>query len=105
MTQVPKFTPHPQSAPGDFYVQNGECLACGFPHVIAPDLIGWADAKAPHCGWEKEPVTPGELERACGAGRSRFNVSSILGSDRALLSRVQSTYCDYPVEATCASRA
>ena len=40
MACAPKFTPHPKSAPGDFYVVKGECLACGVPHVVAPDLVG-----------------------------------------------------------------
>ncbi|HYX53479.1 MAG TPA: hypothetical protein VE783_08500, partial [Candidatus Limnocylindrales bacterium] len=35
--------PHPKNAPGDFYVQYGECTACGAPEPVAPDLIGWDD--------------------------------------------------------------
>ncbi len=42
----PKFTAHPKSAPGDFYVEKGQCLACGVPQVVAPDLVGWADYNA-----------------------------------------------------------
>jgi len=53
MACVPRFTPHPKSAPGDFYVEKGQCLACGVPHVVAPDLVGWADEKIPHCFWKK----------------------------------------------------
>jgi len=53
LASVPKFTPHPKSAPGDFYVEKGQCLACGVPHVVAPDLVGWADEKIPHCFWKK----------------------------------------------------
>lgn len=49
MTGIPKFVPHPESARGDFYVVKGECLACGYPRVVAPDLIGWTSEKIPHC--------------------------------------------------------
>src|SRR5580700_3808467 len=45
MACVPKFTPHPNSMPGDFYVEKGQCLACGVPHVVAPDLVGWTDKR------------------------------------------------------------
>ena len=50
-----KFRAHPQSAPGDFYVVNGECINCGAPHAVAPDLIGWADSGDSHCIWKKQP--------------------------------------------------
>jgi hypothetical protein len=38
-----QFEGHPQSAAGDFYVVNDQCISCGTPHAVAPDLIGWAD--------------------------------------------------------------
>jgi hypothetical protein len=34
---APKLTPHPESAPGDFYVEKGMCLSCGVPHVVAKE--------------------------------------------------------------------
>ena len=32
--------PHSKNAPGDFYVEDAECMTCGYPHVLAPDLDG-----------------------------------------------------------------
>jgi hypothetical protein len=64
MERGPKFTPHPESSLGDFYVEKGQCLACGAPHVVAPDLIGWAINDVHHCIWKKQPETPVELEQA-----------------------------------------
>jgi hypothetical protein len=55
MACAPKFTPHSKSAPGDFYVVKGQCLACGVPLVVAPDLVGWTGEKIPHGFWKKQP--------------------------------------------------
>jgi hypothetical protein len=72
MPNVRRFKAHPQSAPGDFYVVNDECVSCGAPHAAAPDLIGWAtNVENEHCIWKKQPETPEELEQAFAA----FNAS------------------------------
>ena len=97
MTGVPKFIPHPKSALGDFYVVKGECLACGYPHVVAPDLIGWTGEKIPHCYWKKQPETSAELERAIGVLEAQeLECHRYAGTDPAILDRVLSAYCDYP---------
>jgi hypothetical protein len=94
---APKFTPHPKSAPGDFYVTEGECLACGVPHVVAPDLVGWTGESIPHCFWTKQPETPEELERAIAVLEAQeLDCHRYAGTDPAILNRVLSTYCDYP---------
>ena len=95
----PKFTPHPKSAPGDFYVVNGECLACGVPHVVAPDLVGWADEKLSQCFWKKQPETPAELERALAVLEAQeLECHRYAGTYPAILKRAPSTYCDYPMQ-------
>jgi hypothetical protein len=80
-----RFESHPQSAPGDFYVVNRECVSCGAPHVVAPDLIGWVDTKLSHCIWKKQPETKEELEQAFAA----FDMSCVscyryAGTDRSI---------------------
>jgi hypothetical protein len=98
MTCLPKFTPHPKSAPGDFYVVKGECLACGVPHVVAPDLVGWTGEKIPHCFWKKQPKTPAELERAIAVlDAQELECHRYAGTDPAILNRVLSTYVDHPM--------
>lgn len=99
MVCVPKFTPHPRSAAGDFYVEKGQCLACGVPHVVAPDLVGWTDEKVQHCFWKKQPETPAELERAIAVLETQeLKCHRYAGTDPAILDRVLSTYCDYPMQ-------
>jgi hypothetical protein len=59
----PRFAPHPQSAPGDFYVIQNECITCGVPHVVAPELMDWTDDRY-HCFWKRQPENEEELEHA-----------------------------------------
>jgi hypothetical protein len=99
MPGVPKFISHPKSAPGDFYVEKGKCLACGVPHVVAPDLVGWTDEKFPHCFWKKQPETPAEVERAIGVLEAQeLGCHRYAGTDLAILERLLSTNCDYPMQ-------
>src|SRR5579884_1416133 len=91
-----RFKSHPQSAPGDFYVVNGECITCGAPHAVAPDLIGWATGSGdPHCIWKKQPETELEPAQAFDA----FSASCVgcyryAGSDPAVIERIGVEYCD-----------
>lgn len=57
-----KYTAHPQSAPGDFYVVNNECMVC-VPHHLAPELMAWTE-DGYHCFWKKQPERPEEMEHA-----------------------------------------
>jgi hypothetical protein len=44
--------PHCMNAPGSFYVVNQDCMTCGYPHVLAPDLMAWeidSDGHEAHC--------------------------------------------------------
>lgn len=101
MAAPPKFRPHPQSAPGDFYVVHTECLACGMPHVVAPDLVGWAEEEGAHCIWKKQPQTPPEIDRAIAVLESQdLECHRYAGTDRAILDRVPVTYCDHPIPNT-----
>ena len=91
----PKFTPHPQSAPGDFYVENQGCTACGVPHVVAPDLMAWADDNRNHCIWKRQPQTPQELDQAVAVLESQeLGCHRYAGDDPAILKRIPAEYCD-----------
>jgi hypothetical protein len=101
MNKKPRPIPHPASAPGDFYVENGVCLICGVPHVVAPDLIGWQDARMRHCIWKTQPETPKEFEQAFKvfevqeAGCHRY-----AGTDQSILERIPPEFCDNPLRPT-----
>jgi len=60
--------PHPENAPGDFYVENGCCLTCEMPFILAPELFAWSSNEgAFHCYVKRQPATPGELEQMLSA--------------------------------------
>jgi hypothetical protein len=97
ITEGPRtFKSHPQSAPGDFYVVNGECISCGAPHAVAPDLIGWAaDSEYEHCIWKKQPETQQEMEQAFDAfAASCISCYRYAGTDRGVMERIGFEYCD-----------
>ena len=95
---VHRFKAHPQSAPGDFYVVNGECISCGAPHAVAPDLIGWARVgpdESDHCIWKKQPETMLEFEQAIMASEaSEVGCYRYAGQDRKIISRIGREYCN-----------
>ena len=90
---------HPQSAPGDFYVVNGQGLACGAPHTVAPDLIGWADLPPgvyPHCIWKKQPETEDEWDQAYSAFlAAEIKCYRYAGKDPQVIARLGEDYCDH----------
>src|SRR6185436_18661928 len=91
-----KFKSYPDSAPGDFYVENEECVSCGAPHEAAPDLIGWS-GDGSHCIWKKQPATPKELKQAFAA--FYFNCVGCYryaGTDRSIMEEIGLDRCDYP---------
>jgi hypothetical protein len=95
MSSVRRFHSHPESADGDFYVVNNECIACGAPHVVAPDLIGWAKTDEHHCIWKKQPETPEELEQAFAAfDASEVGCYRYAGTDPVVIARIGHEYCD-----------
>jgi hypothetical protein len=75
-------------------------LACGVPHVVAPDLVGWTgEGKVQHCFWKKQPETPVELDRAIAVlDAQELACHRYAGTDPAILDRVLSTFCDYPIQ-------
>ena len=84
--------PHSMNAPGLFYVVNQDCMTCGYPHVLAPDLMAWemnSEGREAHCYFRKQPETSQEIEQAvkavegscCGALR-------YAGSDPDIIKRI-----------------
>ena len=53
---------HALNAAGDFYVEEGCCLACAMPFEVAPDLFAWADGEY-QCYVKSQPTTSLELDR------------------------------------------
>jgi hypothetical protein len=69
-----------------------KCMACGYPHVLAPDLMAWerdTEGRESHCYFKKQPVIPHEIEQAIKAIRgSCCGALCYSGSDREILKRI-----------------
>ena len=53
------------NVPGDFYVEDGCCVACTLPVSEAPNLIGEDETNGGyHCYFKKQPTTPEEVNEA-----------------------------------------
>lgn len=85
-TTPPRF---PLNAPGDFFVEDGMCIACAAPEHEAPELMAHTEHEADgyHCYFRRQPETPEEVEHAiravcvscCEAVRYGGNDPKILG--------------------------
>jgi hypothetical protein len=93
----------PENAPGDFYVENQVCIACGAPEAEAPLLIEHSKAEYGHCYFKKQPENEVELEMAICA----MQVSCIAGiryggNDQSIIQRLfklgLENECDYAPE-------
>jgi hypothetical protein len=95
------------NAPGDFYVEDGMCIACGAPKAAAPGLVVFhidpdGNDRRTHCYFRRQPISPTEVEQAIQA----VHVSCCAavrygGSDPTILQRLaalgNSDSCDEPV--------
>jgi len=92
------FDRHPLSVPGDFYVENGYCMACGVPESIAPDLIGNTEETEItlwHCYWRKQPKTDKEIKQAIDILHSQeLDCHRYAGNDPKILKRLPRQCCD-----------
>lgn len=91
--------PTSNSSPAIRTVVNGECLSCGAPRAVAPQVVGWASPSEDHCIWTKRPETPEQLDQAIAV----FDVQEVgchryAGTDPTILSRISPEYCDRPTE-------
>jgi hypothetical protein len=96
------FGAHPRNAPGGFYVVNTECITCGYPHVLAPELMEWetdSEGRPGHCFFRKQPETMIELLHAVKAvagsccGALRYH-----GSDHETIKMLKDAGCGDSVD-------
>jgi len=75
---------YPKNVEGPFYVENGECIACGALEIEADGLMSHDDTS--HCFFSRQPISPDEVDSAiratcascCGAIRYGGNDPAIL---------------------------
>jgi hypothetical protein len=90
-----RFDRHPLNVPGDFYVENGCCIACGVPESIAPELIGRTEEEVWHCYWKKQPKTKEEIKQAVDILHSQeLGCHRYAGTDSEILKQLPKDCCD-----------
>jgi len=62
----PPLAPHPENAPGDFYVEDGCCITCGIPLSEAPEVFDWAKG-GNHCIVARQPQSSASVTRTLRA--------------------------------------
>ncbi|MCH9680602.1 MAG: ferredoxin [Deltaproteobacteria bacterium] len=92
--------PHPNNAPGPFYVTNGCCTACGVPESIAPELFAADDDG--HCFVKRQPATSAESDSMLRVLRTQeLGCIRYAGSDADVRRRLgeagESAVCDHPL--------
>lgn len=91
---VRSLDPYPENAPGPFYVQRHECIACGVPKTVAPDLVEFDAETMDHCYFKKQPTSPDEIFLAiravevCCCGSYRYS-----GDDEEIKKRLKKAGC------------
>ena|ERR1700758_1003042 len=95
MESTGRFDRHPLNVPGDFYVENRCCMACGVPESIAPELIGRTGEEVWHCYWKKQPKTNEEIKQAIDILHTQeLGCHRYAGSDSKILKRLPRECCD-----------
>jgi hypothetical protein len=61
-TSSRRHAPHPNNAPGPFYVVNDCCTLCGVPE-FAPTLFELDFGEGNHCWVKRQPTTAAELDQ------------------------------------------
>jgi hypothetical protein len=100
MPSPPK--PHPDNAPGAFYVEDGCCTACGVTVDVAPDVFSWVEGpEHTYCVVAHQPRTADALDRTLVAMWSgELDCVRYRGSDPDILRRIaemdMASLCDHP---------
>jgi len=93
---LPPTSDQPEAV-GDFYVEQHECVICGVPAAVAPDLIRHHGTACGSCYFIKQPTTPAEIDQAVAAVQeSCVCAVRYRGSDPAILCRISPMSVDNP---------
>lgn len=89
---IRKYQAYPENARGPFYVVDDECIMCGAPESVAPDLIAFhEEGNRSHCFFKKQPETPEEIDRAVMAvGANCCGSYRYAGSDDLVKEKLKS---------------
>lgn len=77
-------------------------MTCGYPHVLALDLIAWdtdAEGRESHCYFKKQPETPQEIDQAVDAiNGSCCGAVRYAGSDPEIIQKLNDVGCEDAID-------
>lgn len=93
MSKFPKPNdPHSLNVPGEYYVEDGCCTACGVPQSLAGDFFGekYTDGSSQyHCYIKKQPQSGKDLDRLIVAMQyQEFDCIRYRGKDQYILDKL-----------------
>ena len=93
-----------QNTPGDFYVEANRCIACGWPHLEAPELMNDPDGDWGEGYFRRQPQNEEEVRRAIDAIQcSCIEALRYGGTDADIIKRLHELElghcCDHPLTA------
>ena len=81
---------------------NQDCMTCGYPHVLAPDLMVWelnSEGREAHCYFRKQPETLHETEQAVKAvAGSCCDALRYCGSDPEIIQKLKDAGCKEAID-------
>ncbi len=87
---------------GDFYVNCDQCIVCGAPETVAPDLIDHSKLEYGVCYFKKQPETPEEVRQAIDAmSVSCIEALRYRGKNETILKRL----CEIGLDHLCDEKA
>jgi hypothetical protein len=90
------------NASGPFYEVNQDCMTCGYPHVLAPDLMAWemnSEGREAHCYFRKQPETSQEIGQAVKAvAGSCCGALRYCGSDPEIIQKLKDAGCKEAID-------
>lgn len=77
-------------------------MTCGYPHVLALDLIAWdtdTEGCESHCYFKKQPETPQEIDQAVDAiNGSCCGAVRYAGSDPEIIQKLKDVGCEDAID-------
>jgi hypothetical protein len=99
-----RFDAEPENAPGDFYVERGQCIICMLPVETAPGIFGFHDASTvsgshagSHCYVARQPSSSAEVASAVEAlTHSCCQAIRYAGTDPDIIARIRAaSHCTH----------
>jgi hypothetical protein len=86
----------PENADEDFYVVRNQCMRCGTPHVLAPDLMNDDKTDFVECYFRRQPTNEKEEDQAIEAlSQSEIEALRYAGTNPRIIAAIRARDCGH----------